>query len=425
MNRRQWLRGSAMAATASTLAFPTIVSSDVLAAPGRPGANDRIQLGFIGLGGRARWNLTGEALPGAEVVAGADCYLPRCHETAKAVPGADKWKLYQNYRVMLEKEKLDAVFVETTTHARVLICTHVLQSGRDVYCEKPMSLTVAEGRYLTCAAKKYNRVLQVGSQQRSMPINQHASKLVREGAIGKIHTVITYNFEPGMGWTPRMPEPIPSGLDWNEWCNQAELRPYHHDLQFGWGNYIDYDTGGQSWGVTGWGTHSLDQVQCALGTDTTGPVEIGPEEAGQFAKVTARFANGTLLKLEGKKRSQASGLGAIFVGEHGRIEIKRGSFTADPADLLKGAPPDTKEGRGESIAHIQNFFDCVRGRKTPTACAETGHRATTLCHLVNICRIVGRKLYWDPVGEKFVGDDQANLLLARPRRKGFELPKLS
>jgi predicted dehydrogenase len=424
MNRRQWLRGSAVAATASTFAFPTLISGHALAAPGRPGANDRIQLGFIGLGGRARWLLTGEALPGAEVVAGADCFLPRCHETAKAVPGGEKWKLYQHYQEMLAKQKLDAVFVETTTHARVLAVTHVLQSGRDVYCEKPMSLTVAEGRYLACAVKKYNRVLQVGSQQRSMPINQYASKLVRDGAIGRVHTVITFNFQPGMGWTPRLAEPIPSGLDWDQWCNQAELRPYHHDLQFGWGNYIDYDTGGQSWGVTGWGTHSLDQVQCALGTDTTGPVEIWPEGEGQSAPVTARYASGTLLKLEGKKRSQASGLGAIFLGEHGQIEIKRGSFTAEPADLLKGAPPDTKEGRGESIAHIQNFFDCIKSRKKPYADVETGHRATTLCHLVNICRIVGRRLYWDPLGEKFVGDDPANLLLARPRRKGYELPQL-
>jgi predicted dehydrogenase len=423
MNRRQWLRGSAAAAAASTFAFPTLVSRDALAAPGRLGANDRIRLGFIGLGGRARWILTGEGLPGAEVVAVADCYLPRCHETAKVVPGGDKWRTYQHYREMLEKERLDAVFVETTTHARVLACLHVLQAGCDVYAEKPLTLAVAEGRYLARAVQKYNRVLQTGSQQRSMPINQYASKLVREGAIGKIQTVITHNFLPGMGWTPRAAEPIPSGLDWDQWCNQAELRPYNHDLQFGWGNYIDYDTGGQSWGVTGWGTHSLDQVQCALGTDHTGPVEIWPEEEGLAARVTARFASGTLLKLEGKKRGMED-LGAIFIGDHGKIEIKRGSYTAEPKELLKGAPPETKQGPRESLAHIQNFFDCIRTRKQPNADVEIGHRATTLCHLVNICRIMGRKLYWDPQAETFAGDDQANLLLSRPRRKGYELPPI-
>src|SRR3954453_4177176 len=124
MNRRQFLRDSAAAA----IPFPAIVPGHVFAGPGRPGANDRIRLEFIGQGGRARWILTGEALPGAEVVAVADCYLPRCHETAKAVPGGEKWKLYQHYQEMLAKEKLDAVFVETTTHARVLACVHVLQA---------------------------------------------------------------------------------------------------------------------------------------------------------------------------------------------------------------------------------------------------------------------------------------------------------
>jgi predicted dehydrogenase len=421
MNRRKLLRASAAAAT--SLAFPALVPASALGVPGRPGANDRIRLGFIGLGGRARWILTGEALPGAEVVAVADCFLPRCHEAAKLVLGGDKWAKYQNYRQMLEKEKLDAVFVETTTHARVLACTHVLQAGCDVYAEKPLTLTVAEGRHLARTVHKYHRILQTGSQQRSMPINQFASKLVREGAIGKVHTVITFNFLPGMGWTPRLPERVPDGLDWDQWCNQAELRPYSHDLQFGWGNYIDYDTGGQSWGVSGWGTHSLDQVQCALGTDRTGPLEIWPEEEGPFARVTARFASGTLLKLEGKKRGMED-LGAIFLGTHGKIEIKRGSFSADPSDLLKGAPPETKQGRGESVAHIQNFFDCLRSRKQPSADVETGHRATTLCHLVNICRIMGRKLYWDPQSETFAGDDQANLLLSRPRRKGYELPAI-
>ena len=117
-------------------------------------------------------------------------------------------------------------------------------------------------------------------------------------------------------------------------------------------------------------------------------------------------------------------LGAIFIGDHGKIEIKRGSFTADPGELLKGAPPETRQGRGESVAHIQNFFDCIRTRKQPNADVETAHRATTLCHLVNICRITGRKLYWDPQAETFAGDDQANLLLSRPRRKGYELPQI-
>ncbi len=423
MKRREFLRRSSTAAAA--LAFPLLLPRQVLGATKRTlGPNDRIQVGFIGVGGRARWILKNEALPGADLVAVADCNLARCSEAAKQVPGGERWNKYQHYHDLLEKEKLDAVFVETTTHARVLICIHALQAGLDVYAEKPQSLTVAEGRVLVKAVKKYKRVLQTGSQQRSMPINRHASQLVREGAIGKVHTVITCNFAGGRIWKPRdTPDELPADLDWDQWCNQTELRPYYQELYNAWSDFVDYDGGGQTWGVTGWGTHSLDQVQCALGTDDTGPVEIWPEEQGLRCKLTMRYANGTLLKLEGKNRDLED-LGAIFVGDKGRIEILRGDFTADPKELRDGAPPVTPQGAKESIPHIENFFECIRTRKKPNADVETGHRATTLCHLVNICRAVQRRLRWDPKKERFLGDDQANALLARPRRKGYELPKI-
>jgi predicted dehydrogenase len=420
LSRRGFLRRSALGA--ATLAFPWI-GRYVLAAKGRLGPNDRIQVGFIGLGGRAKWILTKEALPGAEVVAVADCFLPRCDEAAKTVPGGEKWRKFQYYRQMLEKEKLDAVFIETTTHARVLACIHALQAGCDVYGEKPLTLTIAEGGVLVKAVRKYRRILQTGSQQRSMPINMHASKLVREGKIGKVHTVITCNFLGGKVWKSKPVEPIPEGLDWDHWCNQTELRPYHSELQFGWSNFVDYDGGGQSWGVSGWGTHSLDQVQCALGTDHTGPVEIWPEETGPTCKITMRYPNGTLLKLEGKNRGMED-LGAIFLGDKGKIEILRGDYTAEPKELRDGAPPVTPQGDRESIPHIQNFFDCLRSRRRPNADVEIGHRANILCHLVNICRSVQRKLRWDPKAEQFIGDAEANKLLSRPRRKGYELPPI-
>ncbi len=422
MKRREFIRRSA--AAAAVLGFPMIVTPDVLGGTRRPGPNDRIQVGFIGMGGRARWILKNEALPGADLVAVADCNINRVKEAAQQVAGGDKWRKYQYYRDLLEKEKLDAVFVETTTHARVLICIHAMQAGLDTYVEKPQSLTIAEGRVLVKAARKYKRVVQTGSQQRSMPINRYASKLVRDGAIGKLHTVITCNFAPGRVWQPHdTPDDLPAGLDWDQWCNQTELRPFYLELFNSWGEFVQFDGGGQSWGVTGWGTHSLDQVQCALGTDNTGPVEIWPEDRGPRCKVTMRYANGVLLKLEGANRNMED-LGAIFIGDKGRIEILRGDFTSDRPELRQNAPPVTPQGPKESVPHIQNFFDCIRSRKQTNADAETGHRATTLCHLVNICRGVQRKLRWDPKKEHFVGDDEANQLLSRPRRKGFELPKI-
>ncbi len=421
MKRRTFLRRSALAATA--LSVPTFIPSAVLAAAGRIGANDQIQLGFIGMGGRARWILTKEALPGARLIAVADCFLPRCDEAAKAIPGGDRWHCYQDYREMLEKEKLDAVFVETTTHARVRAMIHCMQANCDIYGEKPISLTIAEGRVLVSAVKRFQRVFQTGSQQRSMPINMHASQLVRSGAIGKVHTVITCNFKGPKKWSPKEaePEPVPAGLDWDHWCNQTDLRPYYRELQYGWADWEAYDGGGQVWGVTGWGTHSLDQAQCGLGLDRTGPVDIIPQESGPDCPITMRYANGTSIKLEGKNRGMED-LGAIFVGDKGRIEILRGDYLADPKELRDGAPPVTPQGDHESIPHITNFLDCIRTRKQPNADVETGHRATTLCHLVNLGRKLQRRLRWNPQTEQFEGDAEANLLLSRPRRRGYELP---
>jgi predicted dehydrogenase len=401
--------------------FLYIVPAGVFGRPGKPGANDRIRVGFIGQGGRARW-LMGYDLPGAEIVAVADCFLPRCYEAAKQHPQGERWTKYQDYRRMIEKEKLDAVFIETTTHARVLIAMHAIQAGLDVYAEKPVALTVAEGRALVRMARKHKRVVQVGTQQRSMPINQYASHLVRKGAIGKVREVIACNFLAPARWKGQPAQAVPEGLDWDLWCNQTELRPYHKQLHVGWAQWWDYDGGGQSWGVSGWGTHALDQVQCALGTDKTGPVEIWRDEPGPMGRVTLRYAGGTLLKLEEAKKPDHSQLGATFVGTKGKIQILRGAFKAEPADLLKGAPDVLPEGRGEDMPHLRNFFECMRSRKKPNADVEIAQRSTTVCHLVNICRDLGRRLHWDPKTERFKGDAEADTMLSRPRRKGYELP---
>ena len=418
MNRRNFLRNSAAAAA------PMIVPAHIFGKPGKPGANDKLRIGLIGPGGRATW-LMGYSELNSQLVAVADCYLTRAKQAAQKIPGGDKWRIYQDPRQMLSKEKLDAVFVETPTHARVWCCVQALQAGVDVYAEKPLSLTVAEGRTLVKVARKYNRILTTGTQQRSMPIDIFASKLVREGAIGKVHTVIACNYESGKKWVPKPGEPQPSDMNWDLWCNQTELRPYREDLRKGWALYWDYDGGGQSWGVSGWGTHGLDQVQAALGTSETGPVEMWPEEPGEQGRVTMRYASGTLLKLEQPKINDHEQLGALFLGDKGKIQILRGNFIADPVELYKGSPEMTPEGRGEDLPHLLNFFDCVRSRQKPNADVEIGHRSNSVCHLVNITRQVGRKLQWDPQAEKFVGDEQANKLLARPRRKGYELPQIA
>jgi predicted dehydrogenase len=410
VNRRSFLQSAA--------AFPLVARSTVL------GANDRINIGFVGLGGRAQYLIGKEDFGANRIVAISDCFAPRIREAAALQPPNVTWNQYPDYRKMFEKEKLDAVFVETTTHARVLIAIQAMQAGFDVYAEKPVCLTVEEGRTLVKAARYYKKVVQAGTQQRSMPINIYASKLVANGKLGKIEKVIVCNFLGPARWKPLPEEKMPDGLDWDQWCNQTELRPYHTQLHRNWAIWWDYDGGGQSWGVSGWGTHSLDQVQAALGTSKTGPVEIWQDQPGQDKPVQMRYHNGALVSLEQAIINDHQQLGAIFIGSKGRMQIVRGDFNTDMASLKKGAPDVTKEGPGECVFHLNNFFDCVKSRKAPNADVEIAQRSTTVCLLVNICRDMGRKLKWDPAAEKFEGDDEANKLLSRPRRKGFELPSI-
>ncbi len=429
LRRRDFLR----TAVGATIAAPYFVPSAALAAPGRLGANDRIRVGLVGSGHRSR-DLTKESPPDLQIVAVADCDLQQITsylEAAKDVPDsivAENCRRYQDYREMFDKENLDGVFVATTTHARASICIHAMQAGLDVYAEKPMTLTIQEGQYLMRAERKYNRVVQVGTQQRSIAINNFGSDLVRDGAIGKVHTVICPNFI-GPELRPELPsQPTPPGMNWDMWCHQTELIPYSPTLHPGlgkWGRYRDYDGGGLGWGVTGWGAHAFDQVQRALGTDDTVPEEIWLTGPGLNAPVTMRYPNGTLLKLTLPK-GKGPGLGAIFVGEKGKIEINRNRLASNPAELVEAAPPPADKSEYASVAHahIRNWADCMRTREKPVAPTKIGHHASVICILVNVCRELGRPLKWDPVKEAFLGDDQANDLRSRPRREGYELPEI-
>ncbi len=403
----------------SMLAFPFVAARSVL------GANDRIKLGFVGVGRRASYLIRHEDFGEGRITAMADCSAVAMEKASEILPDGKSWARYNDYREMFAKEKLDAVFVETTTHARARIVMQAMEAGLDVYAEKPLTLTIAEGQALVQSARHYKRVLQVGTQQRSMPINRYASELVADGKIGKIKKVIVCNFLAPARWDGRPAEAMPEGLNWDEWCNQTELRPYHSELHRGWMKWWDFDGGGQSWGVSGWGTHSLDQVQAALGTSLTGPVEITPSGPGETAAVALRYANGTVVSLEQEIIKDHQQLGGIFEGTKGRMQIIRGDFVCDERpEFKKHAPDVVKEGPGENSYHIRNFLQCMRTRKRPNADVEIAHRSTTVCHLVNIARELGRGLRWDPKKEEFVGDAEANGKMARPRRAGYELPRV-
>jgi predicted dehydrogenase len=460
-SRRHFLRSGAAAA-----AIPALIPGHLLAANGSA-PSETVRVGVIGCGGRA--SLIGEAadVKGFQVVAACDCQVEKARNYAKQRSGGKPWGVYADFRQMIEREKLDAVMIETTTHARAWIAILAMQMGVDAYIEKPMALTIAEGRAMVRAARKFQRVTQIGTQQRSMPINNWASDLVKNGAIGKIVSVLAPNFISPIRWTKTSSKDVKTPVDawWDIWTNQAELRPYSAELHRGWGNWWDYDGGGNCFGVTGWGAHSYDQINRALGTDDTGPVSLLLEEpvanrdSGKFAprktvggailgdtgdidtgtdyhkmarlsgpraKVTMTFANGTELKLH-LNGDRGPGLGAIFVGEKGKIEINRNKLASNPKELVRGKDNPGPNRRPETAYHIENWIECIKSRKPCNADIEVGHRANTLCCLVNILRDVGRvgePLQWDPVAERFPHNDAANQLLSRPRRKGYELPEI-
>lgn len=418
ISRRQLLKRGATAAVLAVGA-PYVVSSSALAQPGQPGANDRVIVGCIGNGGRAR-QLMDHLPAGGQIVAISDCYPQRMIDTL-AEKKAD-WKTYPDYRQMFDEEKLDAVIVATPDHARALPCIRACQAGLDVYAEKPLTLTIAEGRSLVKAARKHQRVFQVGSQQRTMEVNRFACELVRSGGIGKLKVVQGVNYTGPRDYQGLPEQPIPEGDDWDTWQAQTSAKPFNHQLQFGWMAWRDY-SGGE---MTNWGAHGCDQVQWALGMSETGPVEIWPVTPGPHGKVSMRYANGVEVRYELDKGPQG---GAIFVGEKCKIEINRNKFTTNPPDFVKDPPSgevaDEWEGPGWiARPHLQNWLDCIKTRAKPNADVEIGHRSVSVCHLANIARLVGRRLRWDPDSERFVGDDDANAYLDRPKRKGWELPEV-
>ncbi|HEY2893014.1 MAG TPA: Gfo/Idh/MocA family oxidoreductase [Pirellulales bacterium] len=396
------------------------------AAPAQTSPNERIRVGAIGVGGRA--SLLLQQLPeSAEIVALCDCNVPRA-EAFKAKAGGN-WPVLQDHRKLLDRKDIDAVIVATGEFQRVLPCIEACQAGKDVYAEKPLTLYVREGRVLVDAVRRYNRVLQVGSQQRSMEMNRIACELIRNGGLGKILEVRAMNYT-GAEAAPAKPleeQSVPTGLDWNTWLNQAAWRPFHSDWM-GWMRWRDF-SGGE---MTNWGAHGVDQIQWALGMDGSGPVEMSPLSEGPNGQVAMRYANGVKVNFVLQSGHGPMG-GAVFICEKGKLEINRNKFASNPPEIaveLQKKLDVAEEERkwSDELAlwqarwHLQNWLDCIRSRKQPVADVEVGHRSITVCHLANITRAVGRPLRWDPAREQFIGDEQANHYLDRPRRKDFELP---
>jgi predicted dehydrogenase len=433
LSRRQLLKLVA-AGGAGAAATPYLVPSGVLAAHGRPGANERITLGVVGVGRRARQLI--DYLPEqAQIAAVADCFLTRCtvpyryvNRDAAAGKKPD-WRIHQDYRKLLDEKDIDAVIVATPDHGRVLPCIRACQAGKDIYAEKPLTLHVREGRALVEAVRKHNRILQVGTQQRSMAINRVACEFVRNGGIGKIRRVQAINYGGPAPMPNLLGQAVPKDLEWDLWLGQAPARPFTNDLMCGWMGWRDY-AGGD---ITNMGAHGLDQVQWALGMDETGPVEFWPVTQGMSGKVSYRYANDVRVDLELAEK-HGPDCGAVFTGANGKLEINRNKVTSNPrsiADqLLKKVSAEQEDlnwsdriALWQARGHLQNWLDCIKTRQRPAADVEIGHRCITICHLCNIARELGRKIKWDPAKEEIISDGEASTLLSRPRRKGYELPK--
>ena len=415
--RRTFLKTSAAGAVSAALPWRRSLAAET--AP-----SNRIRVGAIGVGKRA--SLLLDQLPEtAEIVALSDCNLPRAEEY-KAKRTAT-WPVYQDYRRVLDHEDIDAVVVGVGDFQRVLPCIEACMAGKDVYAEKPLTLYVREGRALVDAVRKHGRVLQVGSQQRSMAINRLACEFVRSGGLGKLLEVRAVNYMNAHASPSPLPpgQPVPTGLDWNMWLNQVSDRPFNKAWMgwFGWREFA----GGE---MTNWGAHGVDQIQWALGADETGPVEIRPLTEGPDGQVAMRYADGVVVNFILEKGPVG---GAVFIGEKGKLEINRNKITSNPPEIavkilekLDVAEEERKWSDQTALwqarDHMQNWLDCIRSREKPVADVEIGHRSITVCHLANLARQAGRSLRWDPSKEKFIDDPAADALLVRERRKGFELP---
>ncbi len=391
---------------------------------GAAAPSEKIRLGFIGLGGQGNSNL-GALMKYAVALCDVDTKRLGAAQARVLDKTKTRCATYSDYRKLLESKDVDAVVVSTPDHWHALITIDACQAGKHVYCEKPLTLTIAEGRAMVKAARKHKCIVQTGSQQRSDSKFRLACELVRNGKLGKIKTVKVglagVNFKG-----PAVPNSDPPAeLDYDFWLGPAPKVPYnpkhvHYNFRFFW----DY-SGGQQ---TNWGAHHLDITQWALGMDESGPIEVEGKarynankwyEVPEWTHLVYKYANGVVVHC-----GQDFKMGATFEGEKGTLHVNRGKLEASDPDLLKQKFTDQDTRLYVSSNHHNNWLDCIRTGKLPICDVEIGHRSATVCHLGNLAVRTGRKITWDPAREEVVGDSEAAKMVSRPYRAPWKLPSL-
>jgi predicted dehydrogenase len=426
-SRRQFL--SRVAAAGALAAAPYAITSTALGGNGRPAASERITVGFIGLG----WQGIGRNLemflaqPDAEPVALCDADTRQIGYALRLLRrrhGEDATcQMTQDWREVVARDDVDAVMISTPDHWHVPLSLAAIRAGKDVICEKP-TLTIAEGRVLADAVKRYGTVFQTATEDRSVAVFHRMAELVRNGRIGRLQRILVVlprgQSNPG---DPR-PKPVPPEFDYQMWLGPAPWAPYRSGLHLAdWRSVADYSGGT----LTDWGPHLLDTAQWANDTEHTGPVEVAGTgrrpEGGLYNTfydfhLTYRYRSGVELQVH------SGGVGLRFEGTDGWVG-NQGWI----GELQASSPEIMHSLIGPEEIHLftcpggeqRNFLDCVRSRRDPYFPAETGHRCCTISHIGNIALELGRKLRWDPDAEQFVDDPEANRMCSRAIREPWTL----
>ena len=422
ISRRDFVVGGV--AVGSALAAPWIVPASVLGRDGNVAPSERLTLAAIGQGGRGR-HVLGHFMREQDLqcVAVCDCRADRLDQAKAAVDQHyenQDCRAYRLHEEVLGRADIDAVLIATGDRWHTPLSILAARAGKDIYCEKPFSLTIAEGRALVETMKRYGTVWQCGAQRRSVENYRMVVDVVRSGKIGKLHT-ITASFG---GWGAEgfdKPEPVPEGFDYDRWLGQAPWVPYSTARVKGWRSH--WDTGAGP--IADMGPHMFDFSQWANDSEMTGPVEF--EGEGEFlddgyanvpinVDVRARYADGVRLLMNCEmKRTR-------FDGDKGWIDLTddTGVIQAEPASILEGVEvPKYKWSRMKG--HVRNFLECVKSRGLTASHPEIAHRTHTIAHCANICLRLGRRIQWDPSAERFVNDEEANRMLSRTQRAPWRI----
>ena len=444
MVRRDFLKASAIGAAGIMMPAGIVNASAATKASAKKAANGKINMGFIGLGQQAMYLLQGfMKMDDVRVVAGCDVYDIKRDRFAKRVTAYYQEKgekkvnvdMYEDYQELLARPDIDAVVIAAPDHQHAIIAIAACKAGKDVYLEKPMTLTIYEGQQLVKAVRKYNRILQVGSQQRSSDEFITAATHAREGDLGQIHKIKVYvgrnNANPNSAAPVPCPLPkmeVPAGLNWDKWLGPLPTSVYYHsdldpiisdehDEQL-WGAWRWYKPMGGGL-MTDWGAHMFDIAQWAIGKDGSGPVEVIPAGYSFYEHLTYKYDNGIIVSEE---PFDGSTPGVQIYGEDGWIKVSRGKYEASDKKLeMKAAAGDDSVPYETKVGHHRAFIEAVKSRIDPNVPVEVGHSSCTVCNLGNIAMDLGRPVVWNPIVQKFMHDPEATKLMHYDYRPGYKL----